>query len=114
MEKQEKDLFHLVSHLRRVKPRRPRMSSTRSIWIAGRQHFTCGTDDRESCPCWILRNGLFDSAGWQVHHSEDWSKSYKDQDDVLMALCASCHYRITRQHILEDEKEEEDLTDIGD
>ena len=51
--RQASEMAHLVSHLRRVKPKRPRMSATRSIWIAGKAGFKC-QGDRSLCPCWLL------------------------------------------------------------
>jgi len=58
-------MAHLLSHLRRVKPKRPRMSATRSIWIAGKQGFTC-VGDRSLCLCWLLRSGTLGPEG-SVH-----------------------------------------------
>ena len=53
VQRQAEELDHLLSHLRRVKPQRPRMSSTRSVWLAGKQGFKCA-GDKTLCPCWLL------------------------------------------------------------
>ena len=101
---QASELHHLLQHLRRVKPPRCRMSSTRSVWIAGKQGFKCD-GDRGLCPCWLLREGVFGPEGWQIDHAERWSRGYDDRDANLRALCATCHFRVTKEAILRDEQE---------
>ena len=86
------------------RPRRPRMSSTRSVWIAGMQSFTCA-GDRETCPCWILRKGLLPPEGWQIDHIRPYAKGYDDRLENLRALCATCHFRVTKEALLDDEDE---------
>ena len=103
VEDQAKKIAMLVAELRRVKPSRHRMSHTRSVWIAGRTHFKCATADRDLCPCWVLRDGSFSSEGWQVDHSHRWSKTFDDRDDNCAAICATCHFRKTKEEMLEDE-----------
>ena len=105
--RQASEMAHLVSHLRRVKPKRPRMSVTRSIWIAGKQGFKCA-GDRSVCPCWLLREGTFGPEGWSIDHERQWSKGYDDREANLRALCATCHFRVTKEAILRDESEEGD------
>ena len=102
--RQASEMAHLVSHLRRVKPKRPRMSATRSIWIAGKQGFKCA-GDRSVCPCWLLREGTFGCEGWSIDHERQWSKGYDDRESNLRALCATCHFRVTKEAILRDEEE---------
>ena len=102
--RQASEMAHLVSHLRRVKPKRPRMSATRSIWIAGRGGFKC-QGDRRLCPCWLLREGTFGPEGWSIDHERQWSKGYDDRESNLRALCATCHFRVTKEAILRDEHE---------
>ena len=103
--RQASEMAHLVSHLRRVKPKRPRMSATRSIWIAGTAGFKC-QGDRSLCPCWLLREGTFGPEGWQIDHERMWSKGYDNRDSNCRALCATCHYRVTKEAILRDEGDE--------
>ena len=108
--RQASEMAHLVSHLRRVKPKRPRMSATRSIWIAGKTGFKC-QGDRSLCPCWLLRDGTFGPEGWQIDHEREWSKGYDDRESNLRSLCATCHYRVTKETILMNEDESGDETD---
>ena len=88
VQRQAEELDHLLSHLRRVKPQRPRMSSTRSVWLAGKQGFKCA-GDRTLCPCWLLREGVFGPEGRQVDHISRWSDGYDDREPNLRALCAT-------------------------
>ena len=83
------------------------MSATRSIWIAGRQNFKCA-GDKATCPCWLLRDGSFDSSGWQIDHEERWSQGYDDRESNLSAKCATCHFRKTKREMLDLEDESED------
>ena len=108
--RQASEMAHLVSHLRRVKPKRPRMSATRSIWIAGKQGFKCA-GDRSVCPCWLLREGTFGPEGWSIDHERQWSKGYDDRESNLRALCATCHFRVTKEAILRDESGDEEGDD---
>ena len=108
--RQASEMAHLVSHLRRVKPKRPRMSATRSIWIAGKQGFKCA-GDRSVCPCWLLREGTFGPEGWSIDHERQWSKGYDDRESNLCALCATCHFRVTKEAILRDESGDEEGDD---
>ena len=108
--RQASEMAHLVSHLRRVKPKRPRMSATRSIWIAGKQGFKCA-GDRSVCPCWLLREGAFGPEGWSIDHERQWSKGYDDRESNLRALCATCHFRVTKEAILRDESGDEEGDD---
>ena len=110
--RQASEMAHLVSHLRRVKPKRPRMSATRSIWIAGKQGFKCA-GDRSVCPCWLLREGTFGPEGWSIDHERQWSKGYDDRESNLRALCATCHFRVTKEAILRDESGDEEGDDEG-
>ena len=107
VQRQAEELDHLLSHLRRVKPQRPRMSSTRSVWLAGKQGFKCA-GDRTLCPCWLLREGVFGPEGWQVDHIARWSDGYDDREPNLRVLCATCHFRVTKESILRDEEDEDD------
>lgn len=107
VKQQAEELTHLLSHLRRVKPQRPRMSSTRSVWLAGKQGFKCA-GDKTLCPCWLLRGGVFGPEGWQVDHISRWSDGYDDREPNLRALCATCHFRVTKESILRDEEDEDD------
>jgi len=107
VKQQAEELTHLLSHLRRVKPQRPRMSSTRSVWLAGKQGFKCA-GDKTLCPCWLLREGVFGPEGWQVDHISRWSDGYDDREPNLRALCATCHFRVTKESILRDEEDEDD------
>ena len=108
--RQASEMAHLVSHLRRVKPKRPRMSATRSIRIAGKQGFKCA-GDRSVCPCWLLREGTFGPEGWSIDHERQWSKGYDDRESNLRALCATCHFRVTKEAILRDESGDEEGDD---
>ena len=108
--RQASEMAHLVSHLRRVKPKRPRMSATRSIWIAGKQGFKCA-GDRSVCPCWLLREGTFGPEGWSIDHERQWSKGYDDRESNLRALCATCHFCVTKEAILRDESGDEEGDD---
>ena len=110
--RQASEMAHLVSHLRRVKPKRPRMSATRSIWIAGKAGFKC-QGERSLCPCWLLREGTFGPEGWQIDHERMWSKGYDDRESNLRALCATCHFRVTKEAILRDESGDEGGEDEG-
>ena len=112
VERQATEMDHLVKQLQRAKPRRPRMSATRSIWIAGRQGFKCA-GDRDTCPCWLLRDGVFGPEGWQVDHITRWADGYDNRDANCRSLCATCHFRVTKQQLMrggrdEDEDEDED------
>ena len=107
VQEQAEQLHHLLSHLRRVKPQRPRMSSTRSVWLAGKQGFKCA-GDKTLCPCWLLREGVFGPEGWQIDHISRWSDGYDDREPNLRALCATCHFRVTKESILHDEEDEDD------
>ena len=106
IEQQALEMSYLVKILQRVRPPRPRMSATRSIWIAGRQHFKCA-GDKATCPCWLLRDGSFDSAGWQIDHEERWSQGYDDRESNLSAKCATCHFRKTKREMLDLEDDSE-------
>ena len=88
------------------------MSATRSIWIAGKAGFKC-QGDRATCPCWLLpqRGGLFGPGGWQIDHIRPYREGYDDRTENLRALCATCHYRATKEFIMnrdDDDDEEED------
>ena len=111
VERQAEQITQLVHQLQRARPRRPTMSATRSIWIAGRQHFKCA-GDRAACPCWLLRDGTFGPEGWQVDHIERWADGYDNRDANCRALCATCHFRVTKEQWMrtgrDDGDEEED------
>lgn len=107
IERQATELAYMVKMLQRARPRRPKMSATRSIWIAGRQNFKCA-GDRATCPCWLLRDGSFDSSGWQIDHESRWSQAYDDRESNLTAKCATCHFRKTKEEMLDLEEESED------
>ena len=62
--------------------------------------------DRSLCPCWLLREGTFGPEGWQIDHERMWSKGYDNRDSNCRALCATCHYRVTKEAILRDEGDE--------
>ena len=102
VERQAGEIAYLVQQLRRAKPKRPKMSATRSIWIAGTAGFKC-QGDRSLCPCWLLREGTFGPEGWQIDHERMWSKGYDDRESNCRALCATCHYRVTKEAIMRDE-----------
>ena len=110
VERQATEMAHLVKQLQRAKPRRPRMSATRSIWIAGRQGFVCA-GDKATCPCWLLRDGVFGPEGWQVDHIRRWSEGYDDRDANCRALCATCHFRVTKQQTMRDGRDDDDEDD---
>ena len=107
VERQATELDHLLQHLRRVKPKRPRMSHTRSVWLAGKAGYKCQGDPK-TCPCWLLREGVFGPEGWQVDHIRGWAKGYDDRESNLRVLCATCHFRVTKEQILRDEEDEEE------
>ena len=103
VQRQSHEIRSLVQLLQTMRPvRRPRMSSTRSVWIAGRNHFKC-TGDQNLCPCWLLRDGSFDSTGWEVDHESRWSDTFNDTDWNLSAKCYYCHARKTRHERMMDE-----------
>ena len=111
VERQASEIDHLVKQLQRARPKRPKMSATRSIWIAGKQSFKCA-GDRSICPCWLLRDGTFGPEGWQIDHIQRWSVGYDDRETNLNAKCATCHFRTTKEQIMgahnDDEEEEEE------
>ena len=85
------------------------MSATRSVWIAGTQGFKCA-GDKATCPCWLLpqRGGLFGPEGWQVDHIQPYARSYDDRTENCRALCATCHFRVTKEQIMNGHTDEED------
>ena len=107
VEQQASEIDQLVKQLQRARPRRPKMSATRSIWIAGKQGFRCA-GDRTSCPCWLLRDGTFASEGWQIDHIQRWADGYDNRELNLRALCATCHFRVTKEQMMNGDDEEED------
>lgn len=96
VERQAAHIAHLLSQLKRATPNRQKVSSTRSIWLAGRQNFRCAGDPA-SCPCWLLRDGTFSCEGWECDHIDPWSTSFDHRDSNLRCLCHTCHARVTRE-----------------
>jgi hypothetical protein len=113
VERQATEMDHLVKQLQRAKPRRPRMSATRSIWIAGRQGFKCA-GDKDTCPCWLLRDGVFGPEGWQVDHIQRWADGYDNRDANCRGLCATCHFRVTKQQLMREGRDEDEDEDEED
>jgi hypothetical protein len=43
------------------------------------------------CPMWKLNNGLFDEAGCEFDHIDEWSKTFNNDVTNFQVLCISCH-----------------------
>ena len=55
----------------KLKPSRDtiRLSSERKMLIAGQQLFRCAAPHgRDKCPCWLLNEGSFGEAGFEIDH----------------------------------------------
>ena len=75
----------------KLKPVRPTISAERKLYIAGEQLFKChAPHGRERCPMWLLNDGSFDAAGFEIDHELKWAQSYRHVGQ-LRALCAHCH-----------------------
>ena len=109
VERQAGEIAYLVQQLRRAKPKRPKMSATRSVWIAGSQGYKCA-GDKATCPCWLLpqRGGLFGPEGWQIDHIQPYARSYDDRTENCRALCATCHFRVTKEQIMNGHSDDDD------
>jgi hypothetical protein len=82
----------------KLKPSRDtiRLSSERKLLIAGQQLFRCAAPHgRDKCPCWLLNEGSFGEAGFEIDHELPWSKGYTHTGQ-LRAVCALCHSLLSR------------------
>ena len=92
---------HLQKQCKRAGVKRPKVSATQSIWIAGRQQFKCACDDRSKCPLFIIGDGRFTELGWEIDHIAPWSDAFDHRDASLRALCSTCHTRTTKLQMIE-------------
>lgn len=80
---------------------REHLSESIKKQIAGQQFHKCanGPDielyrlTNYQCPLWIspLHNGVFDEAGYDIDHIEEYSLTQNNAMDNLQALCKNCH-----------------------
>lgn len=72
--------------------------------IAGKQNFKCknkpnsnlrGLEDYK-CPMWIINDGCFDAAGYDIDHIIEKYIGGTNEQSNLQALCLSCHGYKTR------------------
>ena len=95
----------------RLKPTRLALSSERKLYIAGSQYFKCAAPHgKEKCPCWLLHEGSFDEAGFEIDHDLPYSVGYRNAG-TCSALCYSCHglkSRLERMKAAGKEEEDEE------
>ena len=89
---------------------RQQVSGERKLYVAGLQRYRCA-NPFGSCPLWRCGDGTFGPEGWSIDHERQWSKGYDDRESNLRALCATCHFRVTKEAILRDESGDEEGDD---
>ena len=50
---------------------------------------------KDKCPCWLLNEGSFGEAGFEIDHELPWSKGYTHTGQ-LRAVCHLCHGLLSR------------------
>ena len=104
--------------LQKLKPSRDtlRLSGERKMLIAGQQLFRCAAPHgRDRYPCWLLNEGSFGEAGFEIDHEVPWSRGYTHTGQ-LRAVCHLCHGLLSRLQRIEaaekgergEEEEEEE------
>lgn len=96
---------------KKLKPSRAPLTAERKLYIAGSQHFRCAAPHgRDKCPNWLLFEGSFNEAGFEIDHIKPYSEGYRHSGE-LSALCFTCHglkSRLERMALAEKVDEDED------
>ena len=94
----------------KLKPQRPFLSADKKLFIAGEQLFKCAAPHgKEKCPRWLLNEGSFDAAGFEIDHITQWAVGYRNAGE-LSAICHACHglkCRIERIKMAEEHGEDD-------
>ena len=56
-----------------------------------KQNYKCATIKNYDCLLWKVNDGLFDEAGFEFDHIDEFSRTKNNNEDNIQALCPNCH-----------------------
>jgi 5-methylcytosine-specific restriction endonuclease McrA len=67
--------------------------------VLQRQEYKCAKIKDYRCLLWICNNGIFDEAGYEFDHIEEYSITKNNLEDNIQALCPNCHTVKTKRFL---------------
>ncbi len=63
------------------------------------QEYKCAKIKDYNCLLWICNNGIFDEAGYEFDHIEEFSITKNNLENNIQALCPNCHAVKTKRFL---------------
>ena len=67
--------------------------------VLQKQEYKCAKIKDYKCLLWICNNGIFDDAGYEFDHIEEFSITKNNLEDNVQALCPNCHAVKTKRFL---------------